>query len=1011
MAYMWNRVILKGKSRLNDWDRSKEDLINELVELRRQVALLRNLAGSEKEMCCQTLDDEGRIIDINKAWTDLLGFTGADVYGRQFREFVRPGYADLFSSQFLYPVVNGENPDVELEMLHRDGSRLNVLLSGTSVYDNEGSFIGVYCILYDVTGRKRVEEALGAERRRLYSVLDELPAIVYLQAPDYTIPFANRLFREQYGSPEGRYCYEVIHGLGGPCEECLTFLPFKTQRPQVWETVKPSGRVLQIYDYPFYDIDGSPLVLELGIDITERKKAEEMLRSAYRRFQEIIDFLPDATLVIDGESRVIAWNRAMEEMTGIKKDEIIGRGDYAYAVPFYGKPRPMLIDLVGSDGLETESLYSHIEKKGNFLYTESYAANVYNGRGAYVNVMASGFFDSEGNKTWAIECIREISRQKEAEEALRAAEEKYRTVVENANEVIFVVQDGAFKFGNSKAYNFAGCAKEEHHSGHFLDLLHPDDRQILLERHVRRLRGEELPSTYPYRLIDSEGKTRWINLCSVSISWEGRPAILCFANDITERRRAEEALRESEEKYRTILDNIEDGYFEVDISGNLIFLNNSVGKISGYRFQELIGANYRKFTPPDVVSRLFKVFNKIFETGIPEKLFDWEIIKKDGSRGYLEASVSPIKDSEGKIDGFRSVARDVTERKRAEDQLRFLSLHDPLTGLYNRAYFEQEMHRLSGGRLDPVGIIMCDVDGLKLVNDTLGHEAGDRLLKGAAKAIKMSFRSSDVVSRIGGDEFAVLLPNSGRADIESAVGRIREAVSDLNSANPDLPLSLSLGFAVNENNSDLDSLFREADNNMYREKLHSRQSARSAIVMTLMKAMEVRDFVTEGHAERMQGLVAGLAKEMGLPEYRVTNMRLLAQFHDIGKVGIPDLILFKPGPLTSKEKNDMQRHCEIGHRIAQSLPDMASIADWILKHHEWWNGCGYPLGLRGEDIPLECRMLAITDAYDAMTSDRPYRKARSREEALGELERNAGTQFDPQLVPVFIRLLEKQAGK
>jgi len=999
---------LKGKSRLNDWDRSKEDLINELEELRRQVVLLRNLQGSEKEqMCCQILDGEGRIVDVNKAWIDLLGFNRSDVSGREFREYIAPGYDDLFSSQFLCPVVVGENSDVELEMLHRDGSRLNVLLSGTRVSDNDGNFIGIYCILYDITGRKRVEEVLRAERRRLYSVLDELPAIIYLQAPDYTIPFANRLFREQHGNPEGRYCYEVIHGLSAPCEECPTFLPFKTQKPQVWETVSRSGRIYQIYNYPFCDIDGSPLVLDLGIDITDHKMAEEMVLAAYHRFQDIIDFLPDATLVIDGESRVIAWNRAMEDMTGIKKEEMLGRSDYAYAVPFYGESRPMLIDLVDTEGIEPESLYCLIEKKGNLLHTETYSEKVYSGRGAHISIIASGFFDSSGNKTGAIECIRDISRQKEAEEALRDAEEKYRTVVENANEAIFVVQDGIFKFGNTKAYNFAGYTKEEHLSRYLLDCIHPDDRQIMIERYTRRLKGEEMPSTHSYRVIDRAGDIRWINLCSIIISWEGRPAILSFASDITERRRAEEGLRESEEKYRTILSSIEDGYFEVNLSGTLTFINSSASIISGYSYQELIGANYRKFTSPEVIGRLFKVFNKIFKTGLSEKLFDWEIIKKDGSQGYLEASVSPIKNSEGKVCGFRSVARDVTERKRAEEQLRFLSLHDPLTGLYNRAYFEQEMSRLSGGRHHPVGIIMCDVDGLKLVNDTLGHEAGDRLLKGAAKAIKISFRSSDVVSRIGGDEFAILLPNSGRAEIESAVGRIREAVSDLNSANPDLPLSLSLGFSVSRKNMDLNFVFREADNNMYREKLHSSQSARSAIVMTLMKAMEARDFITEGHAERMQGLVAGLAKEMGLPEYRVTNMRLLAQFHDIGKVGIPDLILFKPGPLTEKEKNDMQRHCEIGHRIAQSLPDMASISDWILKHHEWWNGGGYPLGLKGEEIPLECRMLAITDAFDAMTSDRPYRRALSLEEALRELERNAGTQFDPQLVPVFIRLLEK----
>jgi HD-GYP domain-containing protein (c-di-GMP phosphodiesterase class II) len=192
---------------------------------------------------------------------------------------------------------------------------------------------------------------------------------------------------------------------------------------------------------------------------------------------------------------------------------------------------------------------------------------------------------------------------------------------------------------------------------------------------------------------------------------------------------------------------------------------------------------------------------------------------------------------------------------------------------------------------------------------------------------------------------------------------------------------------------------------MYREKLHQSKSTRSAIVQALVKAMEARDFNTEGHAERLLVLVSELGKALGLPKQRLDDLRLFAKFHDIGKVGTPDSILFKPGPLTMSELIEMRRHCEIGHRIAQSAPDLALIADWILKHHEWWSGEGYPLGLKGEEIPLECRMLSLADAYDAMTSDRPYRKALSQKAAVNEIKRCAGTQFDPKLARKFIKIL------
>ncbi len=354
---------------------------------------------------------------------------------------------------------------------------------------------------------------------------------------------------------------------------------------------------------------------------------------------------------------------------------------------------------------------------------------------------------------------------------------------------------------------------------------------------------------------------------------------------------------------------------------------------------------------------------------------------------------------------------DMTLRKQMEVQLKFIDIHDPLTGLYNRAYFEEEMKRLNGKPHDPVGIIIFDIDGLKLVNDTFSHEQGDLLLQTTARISKGCFRESDVVARIGGDEFAVLLPACSREKLENACLRLRNTVEQYNSQLTQginkIPLSISIGFAISSRLS-LPDLYKEAYNDMNREKLHHRQSTRSTIVATLIRALEARDFTTEWHANRMRELVKKLGEAVALPERNIADLVLLAQFHDIGKVGIPDRILFKPGRLTSEETAEMRRHCEIGRRIAQSSPDLMIIADWILKHHEWWNGNGYPLGLKGEAIPLECRILAIVDAYDAITSDRPYRKALSHEKAAAELRRCAGTQFDPELINIFLPLIESK---
>jgi diguanylate cyclase (GGDEF)-like protein len=343
-----------------------------------------------------------------------------------------------------------------------------------------------------------------------------------------------------------------------------------------------------------------------------------------------------------------------------------------------------------------------------------------------------------------------------------------------------------------------------------------------------------------------------------------------------------------------------------------------------------------------------------------------------------------------------------------------ISIHDHLTGLYNRGYFENNFEGLACKNNLPLGLVMCDLDGLKIINDTFGHAMGDFYLITIARLLLESFRQKDVAARIGGDEFAIIMTNTTEGEIKENILRLNRKIEWFNQQQTvSIPLSVSCGYAFRESCSagETDKMIKEAEHYMYREKLHHRQSIKSEMVQSMISLLKARDYITEGHAERMQDMASRLALAAGVREGDISDIRLLAQFHDIGKVGIPDHVLHKPGILNEDEMREMRRHPEIGSIIAEASIDLMPIADGILKHHEWWDGNGYPMGLKGENIPVACRIIAIVDAYDVMVNDRPYRKAMSKSEAIKELKKFAGSQFDPHLVALFIELLDDVAGE
>ena len=468
--------------------------------------------------------------------------------------------------------------------------------------------------------------------------------------------------------------------------------------------------------------------------------------------------------------------------------------------------------------------------------------------------------------------------------------------------------------------------------------------------------------------------------------------------DITDRINIEKALCTSESKLRAILKAIPDLFFVIDFNGAFVdFVSEHNSKKLLLKKEDFIGKTVADVLPKHISVGFKSSMDNLIKTG-EIQILEYSL-PIEGDVLFFEARIVLCGE-----DRILAMTRDITERKQSERLMYEISMKDSLSGAYNRNYFEKQLAIKEANCSKNLAVVSCDLDGLKLINDTLGHESGDKYIKNVAKILFECFRDKDIISRTGGDEFTILLEDITLEEIEEIKRDIINKIQLCNVNEDVFCMSVSIGYSVMKENESLRDMLKEADEYMYREKLHHHQSSRSKNIDLLTRMLKERDFITEGHGERLVDLVTKLSRAIGYDEYEIRNMSLFAQFHDIGKVGIPDYILFKPEGLSVEERSVIKKHSEIGFRIAKASPDLLYIADWIFKHHEMWDGKGYPLGLKEEDIPMQCRILAIADAYDAMVSDRPYRSAMSKDEALSEIKKNRGTQFDPYLVDVFIKI-------
>lgn len=378
----------------------------------------------------------------------------------------------------------------------------------------------------------------------------------------------------------------------------------------------------------------------------------------------------------------------------------------------------------------------------------------------------------------------------------------------------------------------------------------------------------------------------------------------------------------------------------------------------------------------------------------------------DGNQKWYHVNFHNMYDKKQKYLGSLLLMHDDTNRKLSLQQTEYMANHDYLTGLYNRFYYLSQKDTIIQQENYPISLVCWNINGLKIINDIYGNEKGDEAVKSVASVIQTAIDNNDLVFRFEGDEIIVLLLNTREKEAVRAMQMVQESICGI--FINDIQVTAEFGVATIFNDeTTLEKVYVNAKTIMTHKKMLNHKSLKSSIIESLKKSLKENNYDTEEHAERTSSMALLLGKRLGLSDGELNELELLAMLHDIGKLSIPDKILNKPTKLDDDEFEQIKMHTVKGYEIARITPELVDIAEYILHHHERWDGTGYPSQLKGEEIPLLSRIISIIDSHDVMTHDRVYHKAMTEEEAIAEIKRCSGTQFDPHIAKVFIELLEE----
>ncbi|MFW6273277.1 MAG: PAS domain S-box protein [Halanaerobium sp.] len=732
-----------------------------------------------------------------------------------------------------------------------------------------------------------------------------------------------------------------------------------------------------------YDKEGNPIrVIGVMSNITQRKKAEEKSKYNENRYQTIFDSAPIGIMIEDKNGIILDVNEVVCEDSGYSKKELEGSSVLdKYVLPEYQE-------------LAKENIKNIVQGKDLEFDIKTPTKD---GQIKYYNLKETNITLPDGSKG-IISMHQDITERKNLEINLKEKNVLLSSILESIQDGIVVLNpDLTIRYQNPTIEKWFKNKKDLNDNKCF-SVFHDKEKACENCPVLKSLKTGKMERTV--KELPAEMEMDFLEIFSYPIYDKDKKeitGIVEFVKDISERLKQRKEL----EMMNFSINNADLIIFRLTSEGIIEYANQTAYKKLGCAKDELIGLDIRNVVEGSNYIERKKYWDKLKKF----KSLKYELnFKAEDDKNFpveITSQYFKYEDKEYEI----IFSNDITERVEKEKEINYLAFKDPLTNLYNRRFFESELKRIDRKRELPLSIIMADLNGLKIINDSYGQETGDKLLIKTAKILKEVQRNGDLLARYGGDEFTILLPKTSNETAQKIVEKIKSKSKEQNKY--ETALSISMGAATKDSASQkISEILKAAEDKMYQNKLSESRSGKSKIVQGLLNTLNAKSSETKEHAVRMTKLASDFGKKLNLCNSEINRLSLLATLHDIGKTSISEAILTKADKLTEEEWEIMKKHSEQGYKIASASEEFALVADEILSHHEHWDGSGYPNGLKGEEIPYLARIISIIDAYDVMTNERPYSRAISKEEALEEIENCAAAQFDPVLAEKFVELIK-----